>query len=224
MTKTEKIIAYYDNFLDYLKRDHEQENPRHAKIKQDLSKIIKKDMRVLDLGCGTGITTKYIAELGAKVVGIDISPKLIEFAKENSAHPNAHYFAEDITALPSRQAYCYDAICLIDIMEHIPRKRIPHLVETIKECSHKNTVIYLNIPDARFQKYMQKRHADRLQIVDEAYNMAEVINWFEMAGYEPISIEIYGLDLPVQYNSYVFVKEERIFDGYKKYLGGEASG
>jgi len=97
---TTKIIRnYYNKFLSHLKYDHIRENPRHIKIKKDLSGIIKKDMRVLDLGCGTGITTRYIAELGAKVIGVDLSPKLIEFAKVNSVHENAEYRVGDITTV-----------------------------------------------------------------------------------------------------------------------------
>jgi trans-aconitate methyltransferase len=38
--------------------------------------------RVLDLGCGTGVFTAKIAATGAKVVGIDASPEMIEAARQ----------------------------------------------------------------------------------------------------------------------------------------------
>lgn len=41
------------------------------------------DERVLDVGCGTGHLTKLIADTGAKVVGIDNAPGMIEAAREN---------------------------------------------------------------------------------------------------------------------------------------------
>ena len=42
-----------------------------------------KNKRVLDLGCGTGIYSKILKNRGAKVFGIDISPKMLEIAKSN---------------------------------------------------------------------------------------------------------------------------------------------
>lgn len=40
--------------------------------------------RLLDFGCGTGQTSTQLAALGAFVVGIDISPKLIELARRRA--------------------------------------------------------------------------------------------------------------------------------------------
>lgn len=40
--------------------------------------------RVLDVGCGTGVVALTAARLGARVTGSDLTPKLIERARENS--------------------------------------------------------------------------------------------------------------------------------------------
>ena len=214
---TKVVMDYYDNFLSHLKYDHIRQNPRHTKIKKDLSGIIKKGMSVLDLGCGPGITTKYIAELGAKVIGVDLSPKLIEFAKVNSAHKNAEYFIGDITSFDLGKKP-FDVICLIDVMEHIPREKIPNLLRNIERYAHQNTIIYLNIPDARFQVYMRGKLPDRLQIIDEAYSIEEILVWFNKIKFEAINIDIYGVDMPIQYVSFKFMKGFVIFYNYGKYL------
>ena len=214
---TNVVKNYYDNFLDHLKYDHIRQNPRHTKIKKDSSGIIKKDMSVLDLGCGTGITTRYIAELGAKVIGVDLSPKLIEFAKENSAHENAEYFVGDITSFDLGEK-TFDVICLVDVMEHIPREKIPNLLRNIKRYTNNNTIIYLNIPDARLQYWLQNNQPEKLQIIDEAYYMADIVNWFGSFKFYAIEINIYGVDLPLQYTSYIFVSGRRVVNNYEKYL------
>ena len=46
--------------------------------------ILKKGMRVLDLGCGPGLYSELIQEKGAKVVGIDGSENSIRYARERS--------------------------------------------------------------------------------------------------------------------------------------------
>ncbi|MEM1236064.1 MAG: magnesium protoporphyrin IX methyltransferase [Pseudomonadota bacterium] len=38
--------------------------------------------RILDAGCGTGAASEALASLGAEVVGVDISPSLIDIARE----------------------------------------------------------------------------------------------------------------------------------------------
>ena len=40
--------------------------------------------RILDAGCGTGVLSRMLDEKGAEVVGVDISEKLIEVAKDRS--------------------------------------------------------------------------------------------------------------------------------------------
>ena len=38
--------------------------------------------RILDLGCGTGILTKELADAGCEIVGLDSSPEMVEAAKQ----------------------------------------------------------------------------------------------------------------------------------------------
>lgn len=60
---------------------------------------------VLDVGCGSGSTSRGLAELGAKVTGVDISPDLLQVAKDKGG---ANYLLADASADP----LCgpYDAI------------------------------------------------------------------------------------------------------------------
>ena len=45
---------------------------------------VKPGMKVLDVGCGTGVVAITAAELGAQVTAIDLTPQLLERARENS--------------------------------------------------------------------------------------------------------------------------------------------
>ncbi|RPJ77887.1 MAG: methyltransferase domain-containing protein, partial [Alphaproteobacteria bacterium] len=40
-----------------------------------------KGLKIFEVGCGPGILAEYLVHEGAKVVGFDVSPKMIELAK-----------------------------------------------------------------------------------------------------------------------------------------------
>ncbi|WP_405885302.1 methyltransferase domain-containing protein [Streptomyces sp. NBC_01136] len=52
---------------------------------------------VADLGCGPGLVTAYLAELGVSTFGIDLSPAMVELARQ--AHPDLSFTVGSMTAL-----------------------------------------------------------------------------------------------------------------------------
>jgi SAM-dependent methyltransferase len=46
---------------------------------------VHKGAEVLDVGCGTGVVALTAARLGARVTGVDLTPQLVERARENSS-------------------------------------------------------------------------------------------------------------------------------------------
>jgi SAM-dependent methyltransferase len=209
-----EIRDWYNKFLGNLKIDHERQNPRHQQIKQTLKKIIKSGMNVLDIGCGTGISSKYMGELGAEVIGVDISDELIKFAMNESAHQNVKYIVEDATQINLQISF--DAITIIDSMEHIPRDKIDDFVTTIYRHASKKSIIYLNIPDGRYQRYIKMNHPEKHQIVDEDYDPNILISMFQKIGFQPYHVSIYGLDVPIQYNEYLFMTDYALGNIYKQ--------
>ncbi len=53
--------------------------------------------RVLDVGCGTGRTTRPLADRGHDVVGIDVSERMVAQARER--HPDLTFRVDDATDL-----------------------------------------------------------------------------------------------------------------------------
>lgn len=205
---------WYNNFLGVLKNDHNSQNPRHLRVQQALSQIIKPGMRVLDIGCGTGISSRFMGERGARVVGVDLSDKLIAFAQKESAHPNVSYMVQDASRLHLNATF--DAITVIDSMEHVPRERIEAFVACV--CGHAaaGTIIYINIPDGRYQRFVKANHPEKLQIIDEDYDPNHLIDMFQAHGFQPYQVSIYGIDLPVQYNEYLFMTGQALEDVYRQ--------
>jgi SAM-dependent methyltransferase len=92
----------YDNeiFFEGYRDLREQENNYNKLQEQPAIKSLLPDLkgkRILDLGCGYGESCTYFIEKGAKkVVGIDISKKMLEVAEKENFHMNIEYLQGDI--------------------------------------------------------------------------------------------------------------------------------
>ena len=71
--------------------------------------------RVADVGCGPGRATKFLAERGMDVYGVDISTESIQLAKARA--PAAHYVCATNMRLPIRSG-AFDAVISDGVIHH----------------------------------------------------------------------------------------------------------
>jgi SAM-dependent methyltransferase len=74
----------------------------------------------LDVGCGTGAFSRLLAQRSDRVVALDLSPCMIEIAKERSeSHPNIEFQVADATrwAFPVGM---FDCVASIATLHHLP--------------------------------------------------------------------------------------------------------
>ncbi|MBC1223790.1 class I SAM-dependent methyltransferase [Nostoc sp. UCD121] len=82
----------------------------------------KQDIRILDAGCGTGVSTEYLVHLNpqASVVGIDLSTGALDVAKERCQRSGAnrvefhHLSLFDVEQLPGE----FDLINCVGVLHH----------------------------------------------------------------------------------------------------------
>ncbi len=79
-----------------------------------------KDIKVLDIGCGGGFTSEFIAKKGAAVSGIDLSDVSIETAKMHSKESDLiiDYRSGTAENLPYEND-SFDVIICVDVLEHL---------------------------------------------------------------------------------------------------------
>jgi len=72
---------------------------------------VRGEMRVLDVGCGTGVVSVTAARLGATVTGLDLTPELLEVARTNAriAAVEVEWREGDVEQLPF-EANTFDAV------------------------------------------------------------------------------------------------------------------
>src|SRR6476660_1640563 len=78
------IADSYDRVADeYVQRFYNelQHKPLDRKLLDRFAASLQEIGLACDLGCGPGHVARYLHERGAKVCGIDVSPKMVEFAR-----------------------------------------------------------------------------------------------------------------------------------------------
>jgi SAM-dependent methyltransferase len=81
-------------------------DPAHA-AQRDLAlfqEYADPQLPLIDLGCGNGTQTRFLANHFARVIGTEISPAAVEIARTKNAAPNASYRVLDVLCPDDAQA------------------------------------------------------------------------------------------------------------------------
>lgn len=74
---------------------------------------------ILDLGCGTGEHSRYFAEQGFRVVGLDFSPGMLAQARCAPDSSDLDYIRADMTRLPFAREQFGGVLCLGNSLVHL---------------------------------------------------------------------------------------------------------
>lgn len=78
---------------------------------------IKKTDFILDLGCGDGLNISLVRKMGVKkIVGVDISKKLIRMAKKNN--PKTKFYVGSAQSIPFK-ANTFDIVLVDSVFHHL---------------------------------------------------------------------------------------------------------
>jgi len=96
----------YDIEVDFLERVFE--------------KFGKKPLKILDLGCGTGMHDKMLAQRGYQVTGVDLSEEMIGLAKQNV--PSGNFNVGDISNFQLEEKYDV-IICMFSVLGYLTENK-----------------------------------------------------------------------------------------------------
>lgn len=113
-----EIVEFYDAFADHYEKEvlEGKDYTAFEKIPFWILQELKEVSQVLDLGCGTGLGSAPFMKAGHQVIGIDISPKMIDSAKKLPYHTLICQSLEE--PLPFVEA-SFAAVQLLGVMEFI---------------------------------------------------------------------------------------------------------
>lgn len=112
---SEKWFQSEDHPVALLRSENRLRNPWIHQIIQDK---LGKSCKILDLGCGAGFLTSYLAQQGNEVVGIDLSEKSLATAQKYDLTQKVKYLRASADELPFDNE-SFDVVCAMDLLEHV---------------------------------------------------------------------------------------------------------
>ena len=114
----ERMREFYETSETYkgLLAAHDETYLRH--YVELVTRYAPRSAKILDLGCGNGISARLLNRAGFEVVGTDISPLFLDEARvwEN---PTLRYRVCDVMELPFENE-SFAVICSNELVEHLP--------------------------------------------------------------------------------------------------------
>ena len=109
------IIAFFDGFANQWDADMVRDEAVIATILDNAG--VRAGVSVLDVACGTGVLVPDYLQRGvSSVTGVDISPKMIAYARKKFTQPNVHLLCADVET--TRFESLFDCIIIYNAFPH----------------------------------------------------------------------------------------------------------
>lgn len=132
---------------------------------------------VLDVGCGSGVKSKYLVERGCKVIGIDISDGLLDIARREV--PAAEFRELSMTDLDS-MAETFDGVFAQASLLHIPKKEAGEVVQKLAGRLVPGGLLYIAVKEVRSDKSEESIEREN----DYGYEYERFFSYFTLAELE----------------------------------------
>lgn len=130
-------------------------------------RLLPKGGTILDVGCGTGRDSAMLFRAGFKVLGIDFSKKMIEFAKK--INPRVEYQAMDLENIKLEDKF--DGIWANASLHHIPKSHLPLVLRKIGHLLVDNGVLFIKV-----------KHGSRDELRTNFNYGRNITRWFAFYG------------------------------------------
>jgi SAM-dependent methyltransferase len=165
--------------------------PRFISRRRLIHRLVKaiKPLRTLDIGCGSGLITKVLAEASIEVVAVDVSDEAIEVTRGVLGKaPNVLLKVVDV--FQSRDAVgdwsgSFDLVVLSEVLEHIHDDEAA--LDTVRELLGEGSWLLLTVPGdpglwnaedeqaGHVRRYT--REELRRKLTERGFEIVRMINW-----------------------------------------------
>lgn len=184
------LTKVYDELAVYWGSDKTLHDWGDEELKR-FAELVKKNggKEVLELGCGSGVQSRQLSDLGLEVVGIDISPNMVLEAKKRAS--KANFLVGDIATV-TFSANTFDGIYARASLLHIPKDMIPKVFESINKMLRNGGIFYLAVKEGKGEGEVEdSRHGINVKRFFSFFVKEEIEKLLEEAGFKILEINTY---------------------------------
>lgn len=178
------LASSYDGQLD-----DESTREMYSEWKKELESAIKKCklkvVTLVDLGCGTGVTTIPWTKKIDRVIGVEISKSMLNEAKKKSS--KVRWINQDIVNLKLKEKV--DAVtCHFDVLNHILKKRdLQKVFENVYKILNEKGLFIFDVMSVESFKWLKKRKI-KSKNVEKAYSKEDLKNMLIKSGFNVLKV------------------------------------
>ena len=204
-----EFAKYYDLFY---------QNKNYKKEVEFLEKLIDKDSKVLDIGCGTGMHASILEEDGYEIDGLDLNEEMLDIAKKRI---NGYLYNQNILDIKVDKKYDV-IISMFAVINHL--KNIYELEKALSNLKNILTdngkiIIDLHNPQKSGKKIDEFKDVKRTMIWEFDKNKkiekSNIIFEIDNVTYEDShTFRIFSIDEVIKCSSNVGLKVIDIYENY----------
>lgn len=170
--------------------DRYKDSPFMLSHLKKFSSLIKKNGKILDLGCGSGRAVKFFFKEGFDVVGIDFSEEMLNLAKKNI--PKGKFLLMDMRDLNFLKE-SFDAVWSHFSILHIPKKDIAQVFSECERVIKKNGLFFIAVSlgkdtEGFEDEWLKKGNKTFFHVISKN----SLKKYLERSGFTVISLNIVG--------------------------------
>jgi SAM-dependent methyltransferase len=135
---------------------------------------------VADLGCGPGHVARYLADRGADVFGLDLSPEMV--ARARGLHPGIPFAVGDLAALDSADGAWAGAVAYYSLI-HLPRDAVAAALREIARALRPGAPLLVAFHVGEETRHMDEWWGLPVNIDFIFFGVEEMSGWLREAGF-----------------------------------------
>lgn len=124
-----QTLCTYERDADLFLKHWGKKKYKRSQLLTEWLRLLPERAILLDLGCGAGQDTRYLATLGHRVIGLDRTLPLLQFAQRQA--PSVLFLLADMRALPIR-AGTVDGIWAAASLIHLQKRTVSSALTALR--------------------------------------------------------------------------------------------